>query len=274
MRPAAVLNLVRVLGCAAAVFASVGATTADAQSPAQAEERKRAEEERKREAQQRKDAQRDAREKGAADMAAALADSKQLGSSCADIAMLEKKANAPGLTSTAKTFYIGAANGRRLEQTKKLESQIRGSLGLPHTRCDSTQDIADARAGIPAVKTSVDQLRCYDAARATALDAEVQKWVPSTEAAIADDEKCLAVPGCLPKRIAQEDICPRVARRAEILAEIAKAKQYGQTTGVVNAKDLYDFGEELKSVDEDIARGRAHYASVAKKPFGGTCPKP
>jgi len=72
------------------------------------------------------------------------------------------------------------------------------------------------------------------------------------------------------KRIAQriaDELCPAVERRAEVADEIAKIKKYGREVGVVNVQDLYDLGEELKMLDEQISAGKALYVSVTKKAF-------
>jgi hypothetical protein len=136
--------------------------------------------------------------------------------------------------------------------------------------CESADEVRQARAGILQVKADLNELRCHDPSAADALDPKVQEWIPQREEGIADDEKCLAQKGCMAKRIAQrlaDELCPAIERRDEVTAEITRIRRYGREVGVVNAKDLYDLGEELKMLDEQIGAGKAHYVSITKKAF-------
>jgi hypothetical protein len=295
------LSLIGLLAVAPIASAQRVVPTREEYERRQAEERRRAEQDRKerqrrldeeraareerdlderrQREQQRKEAERQQREAAEAanraklendkaDWAAYKADLVRFKSSCEDIAKLIEKASTPGLSEAVAWLYKQEIDQRR--STRKYELQERLRWGMIWITCESADEVRQARAGILQVKADLDELRCHDASAANALDPKVQEWIPQREAGIADDERCLAQKGCMAKRIAQrlaDELCPAIERRDEVMAEITRIRRYGKEVGVVNTKDLYDLGEELKILDEEIGSRKAQYVSTTKKTF-------
>jgi hypothetical protein len=169
-------------------------------------------------------------------------------SSCEDLAKLVEKASTPGLSPGVAALYKYEINKRRSSRIHELEARLRN--GMTFVSCESADEAKQARAGIVQVQADLDELRCQDASAADALAPKVQEWIPQREAAIAEDEKCIAQKGCMAKRIAQrigDELCPLTARRTEVTAEIARIKKYGRETGVVNVQDLYGLRKRRKA---------------------------
>jgi hypothetical protein len=204
-------------------------------------------------------------------------DFQRLGSSCDDLAELER------IGATLKhvgSTYIAEAKRRRQETWRQLMrpfAELGSAMGewTPDFFAKSTNGDGDApeirgrqspMQMIQAAKTGLTQAQCYTSkqeAIAQSLAVVDQESAQVTKL-IADEKSCRITPACIGARIAAE-ICADLKDRREVQKQINEEK--ANPGGVVDLELLHSLGERAQADDAAITSEKAQYAKTTHKPF-------
>jgi hypothetical protein len=206
------------------------------------------------------------------------ADFQRLGSSCDDLAELER------IGATLKhigSTYIAEAKRRRQETWRQLMrpfADLSSAMGewtadlfAKSTNGDgATPEIAGSQSPmqmIQAAKDGLTQAQCYTSKREVLTQslAVVDEISTKTTKLIADEKSCRVTPACIGPRIAAE-ICAGIQDRRNVQKQINDEK--ANPGGVVDLVLLHTLGERAQSDDAVIASDKVQYAKVVHKPFG------
>jgi len=167
-------------------------------------------------------------EKAQAERAAAAEDARvsDLGDSCEALAAIEDAAAHAPPPRDAKY--------RELARTRR-ESKVAGFSRQLDPMLQSKPDLSDltaARASVPqtasAVRTVLDQLRCYDGDAAAKRQSQLDAWVSSTTDTIDKEEACRASPRCLADRKLAPLLCEAIQNRRGAADDAGIAKLRAQ----------------------------------------------
>jgi hypothetical protein len=198
-----------------------------------------------------------------------LKDQRRFGSSCADLAELEKAASTvhPPVT----IWYQKVIDARRSSQVRELTKKIQSGMDTP-PQLEQMDSPSDARTSVVEPMTAlVTELRCDAPDAAAKLQPAIDGWMAGIEKQIADEEKCRKTPKCMADRIAVP-LCGTIADRRDATQQLAKEK--GNPSGVVDLSVLHDLGQRIQEDNAAIADLKKQYASITHRAFNETlCPK-
>jgi hypothetical protein len=114
------------------------------------------------------------------------------------------------------------------------------------------------------------QVRCLRPTTADKREKTVEGWREKKKAALAalieKRKACTADPACLGREVLAE-LCPALDRQDEVKGSIKENLAMARQTGVINKKEQYDLGEELKDLNAQVATLKDRYKGATKKPF-------
>jgi hypothetical protein len=203
--------------------------------------------------------------------------------SCADLAELERIAATVGPTTAQ--MYLDKVKHRRAEKLAPVKAEMqrvsRDEISKWNTtffadadRPDGTRDdvaeLSPAQVFL-ALRAELDAARCYDADFVTKALAALDDLKVSVDKMIAAESACRSAPACISKRLVTTT-CAWIAARKSDLAMIAEEKK--NPGGVVDLAKLHGLGQEVQTIDGQIAQSKKAYVAAAKKPFSeALCPK-
>jgi signal transduction histidine kinase len=169
---------------------------------------------------------------------------------CATIHELESRMAADTADQVKAAYYDKI---KRLRESWYAAVRLRASMMKKVGGVYTPEDLANLRQFDKQTVDALNDAKCLVPGHDTELDAESSEMHESLSAQAVDVEKCLATKGCMAKAYANDSLCPKLQQRAEILAEIAKLKKYGQISGAIDLDDLNDLGQQLRAVDDELA---------------------
>jgi hypothetical protein len=151
--------------------------------------------------------------KAQAERAAAAEDARvsALGDSCEALTAIEDAAAHAPPPRDAK--YRELARTRRESKVAGFSTQLDLMLQSKPDLSDLTAARARVQETASAVRTLVDQLRCYDGDAAAKRQPQLDAWVSSTTDAIDKEEVCTASPRCLADRKLAPLLCEAIQNR-------------------------------------------------------------
>jgi len=191
-----------------------------------------------------------------------------LGSSCTDLAELERRAEVARAPRVAERYRDEAAMRRRaaVESLRvRVVMALSGSEDwTPALFAEAEEPGAGPRADVETARAAVEQMRCYDATRAAQIAGNVDGIRAQIDAMIAIETKCRASAPCMATRAAAT-ICALAAERREAAQEIQTERR--NPGGVVDLVRLHNLGETVQALDGRIATAKVDYTKAARKPF-------
>lgn len=209
------------------------------------------------------------------DVSLASRKAARLGDSCENVEALEALA-AKTASPVAGRFLEREAEKRRKEQSEKLRSATEQRIRKGY-RFGEMDDPADAKRDAAELRSNLEELACFDADAADALQEPAAAWIASVEREADEEIACRNTPACIKRRRAEGligAICWKLERKREAQGAIAEMKAYGARYGTVNLREIHRRVEEIRSLDGRIEDEKREYRSVVGKAFNaGSCPK-
>lgn len=209
---------------------------------------------------------------------AELSRMSQLGSSCNDLATMDREADSlsdPDTAAAVREF----ANTRRSEKVKEFHNQIVSLLAMWLNQPDPTTARANKASVMTRAAALIDQIRCYSATDADWAQQTMEENAIRFEQAIETEESCRKTPRCLADRQFLAAMCPVVADRQDAARELRESaaqmqRERSNPSGIVDLVTLHDLGENIQDAQDRIAADNrqlapltAKYSATAHEPF-------